>query len=120
MAAIDKHVHALDPNWPVVAVDEDPPGTTIFVNPEFMGVSYQLVLAVCFDYLEICMFRSSPNVPLPQQLKTVEKSYFNKQKINVKSRREKWVSLFHRMPQMWYAFTFPMSTVYAMNFHQLL
>lgn len=39
LAAIDKHVHALDPNWPVLAVDKDAPGATIFVNPEFMGVS---------------------------------------------------------------------------------
>lgn len=40
LAAIDKYAHELDPNWPVIAVDNDPHANTIFVNPEFMGVSY--------------------------------------------------------------------------------
>lgn len=40
LAAIDKHVHAMDPNWPVTAVDKvvSPPVTTIFINPKFVGV----------------------------------------------------------------------------------
>ena len=40
LAAIDKDVHTLDPNWPIVAVDEDPPAATIFVNPDFVEVSF--------------------------------------------------------------------------------
>ena len=39
LAAIDLHVKALDPNWPVTAVDKDPPSPTIFVNPKFLEVS---------------------------------------------------------------------------------
>ncbi len=39
LAAIDRHVHSLDPNWPITAVEV--PGATpaIFVNPKFLGVS---------------------------------------------------------------------------------
>ena len=40
LAAIDRHVHVLDPNWPVVAVDNDPAATTIYVNPEFVKVNF--------------------------------------------------------------------------------
>lgn len=47
LAAIDKHVHALDPNWPVLAVDKDPPGTTIFVNPVFIGVRLKMFCGCC-------------------------------------------------------------------------
>lgn len=37
LAAIDRHVHALDPNWPVQATDDSgPPSPTIFVNPKFL------------------------------------------------------------------------------------
>jgi pre-mRNA cleavage complex 2 protein Pcf11 len=37
LAAIDKHVHALDPNWPVTATDATAPTSpTIHVNPEFL------------------------------------------------------------------------------------
>ncbi|XP_064404805.1 pre-mRNA cleavage complex 2 protein Pcf11-like isoform X2 [Halichondria panicea] len=39
LALIDKHVKALDPNWPVTAVQEDPPSPTIFVNPKFLEPS---------------------------------------------------------------------------------
>ena len=40
LAAIDKHVHALDPNWPVTATDVvAPTSPTIHVNPEFLLVS---------------------------------------------------------------------------------
>ena len=39
LAAIDRHVHALDPNWPVTATDTSPPSPTIFVNPKFLEVS---------------------------------------------------------------------------------
>ena len=38
LAAIDRHIHALDPAWPVTAV-ESPSSPTIFVNPNFLRVS---------------------------------------------------------------------------------
>ena len=38
LAAIDKHVHAIDPNWPIT-VHEDPNSPTIFLNPKFISVS---------------------------------------------------------------------------------
>ena len=38
LAAIDRHVHALDPNWPVSATDGSI-SPAIFVNPMFVGVS---------------------------------------------------------------------------------
>ena len=38
LAAIDRHVHALDPNWPLLATDAagGPSSPTIFVNPRFL------------------------------------------------------------------------------------
>jgi pre-mRNA cleavage complex 2 protein Pcf11 len=36
LAAIDKHVHALDPNWPVTATVTAPTSPTIHVNPDFL------------------------------------------------------------------------------------
>ena len=39
LAAIDRHVHALDPNWPVVALDSDPTSPSIYVNPKFVEVN---------------------------------------------------------------------------------
>jgi pre-mRNA cleavage complex 2 protein Pcf11 len=39
LAAIDKHVHALDPNWPVTATVTAPTSPTIHVNPDFLPVS---------------------------------------------------------------------------------
>lgn len=40
LAAIDKHIHALDPNWPVTATDiVAPTSPTIHVNPDFLVVS---------------------------------------------------------------------------------
>lgn len=37
LAAIDRHVHALDPNWPVLATDASgPTSPKIFVNPKFL------------------------------------------------------------------------------------
>ena len=38
LAAIDKHVHALDPNWPITATDTSPASPSIFVNPKFLEV----------------------------------------------------------------------------------
>lgn len=35
LAAIDKHVNAIDPNWPITA-KEDLDSPTIFVNPDFL------------------------------------------------------------------------------------
>lgn len=41
LAAIDKHVHALDPNWPITATDTNAPTSpTIHVNPDFLRVSF--------------------------------------------------------------------------------
>ena len=42
LALIDRHVKALDPNWPVTAVKEGPPSPTIFVNPKFLEVRWLL------------------------------------------------------------------------------
>ena len=39
LAAIDRHVHTLDPNWPITAVDNDSTGPKIFVNSKFVGVN---------------------------------------------------------------------------------
>ena len=37
LAAIDRHVHALDPNWPLLATESSGPSSpTIFVNPKFL------------------------------------------------------------------------------------
>ena len=51
LAAIDRHVHALDPNWPIAAVDSDPIGASIFVNPKFIEVrcvySYVFMSVLC-------------------------------------------------------------------------
>ena len=38
LAAIDKHVHALDPAWPITATDNSPASPSIFVNPKFLEV----------------------------------------------------------------------------------
>jgi pre-mRNA cleavage complex 2 protein Pcf11 len=35
LAAIDRHIHAIDPNWPVTA--HEPSSPTIFLNPKFLG-----------------------------------------------------------------------------------
>ena len=41
LVAIDKHVHALDRNWPITATDTaSPPSPTIHVNPQFLAVSW--------------------------------------------------------------------------------
>ena len=50
LAAIDRHVKALDSNWPVVAVDNDLPSPTIFVNPKFLEAS----VCVCVDCALVC------------------------------------------------------------------
>jgi len=38
LAAIDKHVHALDPAWPITATDTSLASPSIFLNPKFLGV----------------------------------------------------------------------------------
>ena len=34
LAAIDEHIHAIDPNWPITA--QEPSSPTIFLNPKFL------------------------------------------------------------------------------------
>lgn len=36
LAALDGHIRTLDPKWPVIAVDNDSPTATIFINPKFV------------------------------------------------------------------------------------
>ena len=59
LAAIDKHVNALDPNWPVTATVTDPPSPTIHVNPDFLPVSLPAVWCWCRDCFFICGLRLS-------------------------------------------------------------
>ena len=49
LSAIDRHVRALDPRWPVMVVDNDP---TIFVNRKFIEVVYLVCLSLC---LFVCL-----------------------------------------------------------------